>query len=497
LIEAGELKAVRRRHAQYYQLMFETADAERRGMAINEWLAVYGREIDNVRAAIDWGFSDEGDAAIAATLSADSTGLMYDLSLVGECRRRAEQALLAIKAGVQISPRSEMQLLASLQASRVYTDGPSPEGVAAWERVLAIATQLGEDDYQCRSLWGLWNDNIYSGSPERALIFAKQLADHPTSQSSPAGVTTAELLGSRTIGIALHYCGDQIAAARHLEFVLSHYVLRDHRWKTLGSRLDHATVTRATLARILWLRGYPEQARQMTDLALQQAIADDHSMSILYILVEAAIPLSLFSGELKRARSFVATLLEQAPRTGFRNWQATGRAFTALLLTSESDRRADLTALSDAVRELDDIGYCAHLTMYLGALARVQASSGRSSDADETVDRALARSAAHAEHWFRAELLRIKSDIAVQRGDDETAISLLHQALDLAREQGARSWELRAATSLARLLLRQGRAGEVRTILAPVFAWFTEGFETADLCAASACLAEIEAPGTR
>jgi predicted ATPase len=262
----------------------------------------------------------------------------------------------------------------------------------------------------------------------------------------------------------------------------------------LGSRLDQATVTRATLVRVLWLQGYPDQARHLSDLAMRSAIADDHLMSILYVLVEAAIPLAVFAGDLASARRLLGTLLDQAPRAGFRIWFTLGRCFNAVLLALSEDRSAGLPGLVEAVQELEETGFRAHLTMFLGFLARTQADAGLIDDAGRTIGRALEWCDTNGEHWFSAELLRLKADTLPAGAAD--ASSLLGQALDLARRQGARSWELRATMSLAHLLRRQGRGGEARTLLASTYDGFTEGFETVDLREAANLLQALPADYT-
>src|SRR5262249_17518808 len=157
-----------------------------------------------------------------------------------------------------------------------------------------------------------------------SLTFAKRYADLAAAGSD----ATRAVLGRRIIGVSLHYCGDQLAAHPHFEHVLSHY---DHDWQVLGTKLDHSTLTRATMAPGLWLRGYPDQARHLIDQAMQEATEQDSLISILYVLVEAALPLSFFSGDLPSTQTFLATLMERAADTGFRIWHTYGRCFQAML----------------------------------------------------------------------------------------------------------------------------------------------------------------------
>ena len=143
-----------------------------------------------------------------------------------------------------------------------------------------------------------------------------------------------------------------------------------------------------------------------------------------------------------------------------------------------------MSGLVETLQELEETGFCTHLTMFLGILAQAQLRSDAHADALQTVNRALNRCDSHQENWFTSELLRIKSDVLLRSGEEQQAADHLRRALDLARQQGARLRELRVATSFAHLLVRQGKDGQARTVLAPVYDWFTEGFETADLRAA-------------
>ena len=482
---SGEATQVARRHAQYFQDLFGRTDAARGDRPIADWLAAHRLEIGNVRTALDWAFSAEGDALLGVTLTAGALPLLYGLSLVGECYRRSEQALAAIASGVKVDLRSEMHLLTALHATRVYTVGPAPANREAWNRVHAIARELGDSNYQARALWGLWNDCVYGGSPAASLNFATRYAE----LAAAGRDVTRTVLGRRIIGIARHFCGDQVAAQPHLEHVLAHYA---EGWTVLGTKIDHATVTRATLARVLWLRGYPDQARRVTDQAIAEATAQDNPMTILYVLVEAAIPLSFFSGDVAAARAFLASLLEQAADTGFRIWHVHGRCFQAMLDALSGDPAAGLPRFQEAIADLRESGFCAHLTMFLGALAEVQSAAGRAADAMRTVDGALDWCERHEERWFMAELLRVKSGIlALQAAGAQPAIQL-RQALDLARGQGALAWELRCATSLARLAHARGDGAEARNLLSAVHDRFTEGFETADLRAARTMLAALQ-----
>jgi hypothetical protein len=383
-----------------------------------------------------------------------------------------------------------MHLLAVVQAARVYTHGPSPASLAAWHVVFDLAVRLNDIEYQARALWGLWNDNTYGGAHDAALTFAERFAALGVAHAD----TAKQIVGRRLLGISHHYRGDQATAREDLEYVLSHYDRDLHRWQTIGYRLDQGPVTRATLARVLWLQGASEQAWHQSERGLQDAQTEDHVQSMLYILVEASIPLSLLNGDLRTAASLLEILRVQAARSSFMIWETYARCFKEMLLVVGGDADRGLPQLRDAITELQEIGFCAHLTMFLAALAEGELRAGRAEDALSTIGVALDWCDAHEERWCMAELLRIKAEI-IGRETSPAAIAQaehhLHQALDWARRQDALSWELRVALSLARFRIVQDRRDDARQILAPIYNRFAEGFETADVRSARAMLESL------
>jgi hypothetical protein len=210
LTESGELQAVARRHAEYYRDVFERAGAETEVRPATEWLADYGRRIDNLRAALDWAFSPGGDASIGAALTAAAVPLWMHLSLMEECRGRAERALAAIAAGTG-DARCEMQLHAALAVSLMYTRGAVPEIGAAGTKALEIAESLDDAEYQLRSLWGLWSFHTGNGRHQVALTLAQTFHALAAERSDPGD----RLIGERIIATSQYYLGDLLGARRH------------------------------------------------------------------------------------------------------------------------------------------------------------------------------------------------------------------------------------------------------------------------------------------
>ena len=145
--ETGERDAIARRHAEYYQGLFERAETEWERRHAAEWLADCRRQIDNLRAALDWAVSPGGDTAIAVALTAAAVPIWMHLSLMEECRVRVEWALATFDAGLIHDARREMKLHAALAASLLYTKGDVPEVGVAWTKALQLAEQLDDTEY--------------------------------------------------------------------------------------------------------------------------------------------------------------------------------------------------------------------------------------------------------------------------------------------------------------------------------------------------------------
>jgi predicted ATPase len=490
LDEDGDRERIARRHAEYYRNLFERAEGEAVVRPADEWLADYAREIDNLRAALDWAFSPGGDGSIGVTLTAAAAPLWMRLSLLEECRTRAKQALDALGMGATRNPREEMKLHAALGAS---TPEVSEIG-AAFTDVLRVAESLGDIEYQLRALRGLYYYHVGSSRYRAALPFAQKFHDLATSGSD----LNDRLFGERMMGVAKHYLGDQMSARRHLEQVLTYYaaiepgrdVIRFQDVIRFGT--DLRVSARVFFARVLWSQGFSDQAVRTAELSLREAQATGHEASLCYALALAACPIALWVGNRSAAARYTAMLLDHSRQHSLPHWAAFGSRFQSVLVL----RGADL----DTGLRLPDGGENAQhklsfpFLIGLSELAEALADSGRIAEGLAVLEAGIEQS---EPGWLTPELLRVKGELLLLQRTSavaETAENLFRQTLDAARRQGMLSWELRAATSIARLLCDQDRSAEALTILQPVYERFTEGFDTADLRSARALLGALGHP---
>src|SRR5271163_2789708 len=260
--ESGEFERLARRHAEYYRQLFEQAEREWETRPIAEWVADYGRQIDDLRAALDWSFSPDGDWAAGVALAAAAVPLWMELSLMAECRTRVEQALSDLQAAANRDARREMKLNAALGMSLIHTSvGPGAGIGAAWTKALAIAESLDDAEYQLRSLWGLWLFHIGRSPMDLVLELAEKF------RSVAAGRRhSKELLsGDRLMGMSQNLHGEQAGARQHIEHFLAHFVPPAQRSHAMLFQADERVIASVFLARIFWLQGLPDQAMQMAE----------------------------------------------------------------------------------------------------------------------------------------------------------------------------------------------------------------------------------------
>ena len=313
LAESGEREQIARRHAEYYLGLFERAKAEAETRPMDEWLAEYRPRIDNLRAALDWAFSPSGDASIGVALTAASVPLWVDLSMMAECRRHIERALARLHSVADLDPRQEMHLQAALGVSLNYTTGPVPATEAAWTKTLEIAKSLGDLEYQLRALRGLWAHWMNAGEYRASLAIAYEFSALAATTGDPAALGAAD----RMAGIILHYLGDQTGARQHLERRLARAVSPVRQSQPVRFLIDQRVAARSLLARILWLQGFPDQAVSTARLAVEEAEASGHALSLCHALAQAACPVATLNGGWLRRRALPPSCSTAPENSGF------------------------------------------------------------------------------------------------------------------------------------------------------------------------------------
>jgi predicted ATPase/DNA-binding winged helix-turn-helix (wHTH) protein len=493
LRESGEYGTVARRQAQFFRdLMSFEAQAGRS----SDGQAVLRRgvlEIDNLRAALDWCFSKEGDLAIGVALTSASARVWLHASLIPECKERVERALQAVAGLSDTEPdkdHHEMVLNSVLGGALMYSSGPLQRLSEAWTKAHEKAERIGNIEFGLSALWGLWLAEVHADQFRKALHTA-QLFHQRASRSSD---TFDALLAERMMGFSLHFLGDQTHARQHIERMISGYDPGLHRSHIVRFQFDQHVSARVRLAFILWLQGYPDQAMREAVACVAEAEASGHVVTLAWVLSQGACRIALACGDLVAADHLVTMLEAHCAEHDLRFMGDLGRCFEATLLVHRGYLAEGIALLRGTLEAQAASSHRPSFTQLLLDLADAYGLAGDPGRGLAAVEEVIQRAEVVDERWCRAELLHLKGKLLLQRdlGDDAAeAEALLRQSVAIASADGTLSWELRAATTLARLLWRKGEAGQARTLLAQSFNKFTEGFSTADLRSARALMDEI------
>jgi predicted ATPase len=313
---------------------------------------------------------------------------------------------------------------------------------------------------------------------ERLLVMAQSLDD-------PA----LRLEGHFGVGITLYYLGDFVASRAQCTQGLTLYDARHHRSRAalFGQDPGVACYTYAALA--LWLLGYPDQAlhRSREGLTLAQQLA--HPFSLTFALLHGAM-LHVARREGQATHEASAAALTLATEQGFAFWLARGTFLRGWVLTTQGDEREGIAHMCQGLEATRAIGAEVGRSGCLALLAAAYGGAAQPEQGLEVLAEALRVVKNKGERYYEAEIHRLTGELLLACFADQHAASeaSFHQALVVARAQQAKSWELRAAMSLSRLWQQQGKRTEARELLTPIYGWFTEGFDTADLQEARALL---------
>ena len=485
LSESGEAGDVKRRHAKYFLELFERVDGNSFTPLQAKSFAIFADQLGNVRTALEWCFSERGNGVLGVALAAASAPLFLEMSLLTECHRWTERAVAALDDGNR-GTRREMDLHAALGLSLMFTRGNSEQVGNSLLRGLELAERLGDLHSQLRLLERLHLFHVRIGNFREALAFAQRGEGVATEIGDPV------LLGQIQValGISHHLEGNSIAALGYLESALAQLPLSPQ-INSLHLGFDYRNRARITLARVLWIRGCPDQAVMFARQSVEEAIHLNHPIKLCMALLWA-MSVFLWNEDLESAEEYTDRFTAQAEKHALAPYQTIGLGAKGELLVRRGDVEAGIVLLRRSLEALRAHRYGLR-TAFSTALAEGLSMTGRGDEALDTIDEAIALVEHNEDLFGMPELLRIKADILVsaQPPDPVRAEGLLIQSLEMARQQSALAWELRTATSLARLWVTQGRFGEARDVLAPAYDRFTEGFDSPGLKTARQLLDEL------
>ena len=386
----------------------------------------------------------------------------------------------------------QVALLNTLMHVKGYGAPETKAAVAQVRALIEQAEQLGEppDDPSLllSALFGQWIVNFINFNGD----VARELAARFLVLGEKEGAAVPRMIGHRTMASTLALMGDIVEARSHYNEALALYRPAEHRRLMTRFGQDLRVTCLAFRSMASWLLGYPEAALNDADCALAEARQIDHAATLMFTL-NFPILVNTYCGNYDAANEHLEELVVLAEQKGapFRKAEGVLRRGYILTLTGEATKAVEI------VTSGIDLWRSAGSTIFTPEqefmLAIAHADSGQFNDAWRCIGEAMTAMQATKERWCEAEAHRVAGEIALKspQRDVAKAQAYFERSLTLARAQQAKSWELRAAMSLARLLSDQGKRQNARDLLAPIYDWFTEGFDTSDLRKAKALLGEL------
>jgi predicted ATPase/DNA-binding winged helix-turn-helix (wHTH) protein len=485
-IDEAELADLAVRHAEYYRRWLEQFGTDWPNLSTGTEKAPHFAALNNVRSALEWCFGANGSAEIGVGLALAAAPVFLAMSLLPECHRWSEQAILALddraRGGLE-----EMRLQADLGVSLMFMRGGRDAARVALNSSFAIAEERGEPLDELRLLGPLNMFHLRTGDFKTALHYAERCSAIAGTVDDSVAVTLAHSI----LGISRHLSGDLSGARGELEAAVQERP-RSQRTTTVYLGFEGKILAGAILARNLWLQGHPAQAVERARQTINEAARMDHSLTLCIALIWG-ISVFLWTGDFESAEQHVDLLISRAETHSMAPYLAVGRGFGAELTIRRGDAKGGVETLRGCLEKLHAMPYKLLSTPLNIALVQGLAATGRLAECMMLLDESILSVEANGDLCYMPELLRVKGGLLLSApqptGDD--AEMCFMQSLELSRRQAARAWELRTAIDLTALLALRGGEERARMLLQPVFDEFEEGLETADLKAAERLLATL------
>jgi predicted ATPase len=444
-----------------------------------ELLAHHFTQADLTNAAIEW-WGKAGEKALRRSAFEEAISHL----------RKAIEMADTVGDGAITSLSQRLKLQTSYGQALMLSRGfGSEESKAAFTRAQHLAARIDDPAERFNTVFGLWIGSLMRAelglTRETAEIFLREAENGPS--------MTEAVVAHRCLGLTCLMQGDLIQASEHLLQALKLYdPKRDSEAKFRFAQEPDAG-TKSYLALTHWQFGEIARATEVMEEAVARAFQSAHPQTVVNIHHFRSL-LAILQGNAEAARHAAEAVLEVSQAHGITLYLAMGTVSLCWARARLSGRETGLKELREAVAEFIGRGNRLFVPFYQSLLAEIEAERQEADRALTRINEALALASETGEHWTDAFLQRIRGDILLKRERASTASAeeAFRTAITIAQHQKARSFELRAAMSLARLWRDRGKVREARELLAPVYGWFTEGFDTRDLKEAKALLDVLE-----
>jgi class 3 adenylate cyclase/tetratricopeptide (TPR) repeat protein len=485
------------KHALTQEVAYNSVLLERRkqlhehvGKAIE---TIYAASLDDHVAELAHHFSRSGNQIKAVEYLHLAGTQAMSRGALPQAIRDFEDALELLKTLPSNAQRDalELQILNPLGTAYIAVRGyAAPEVGPVFVHARQLCERIGQPPQLFAVVWGNFAWHVVRGEMRLSMDLAREAIDLAERFDDPGIWMEALFL----LGVTLFYRGDFVGAIAQYEKALSRYDDRQ-RTRLWASRVgeDAGITHRCYLALALWHLGYPEQALRASQETRKLARSIDHPFSLAYAQHHTSWlyhRLRLPAETKAASEEGIQTAAEQ----GFALFRATGTLYKGAGLLLEGRSNAALPLLMTGLDTYRATGAGLSLPYYFSILGDAYIQAGRPDEARDALDEGLAIAERTDELCQKAELYRLKGELALRTGsENEDAEEHFRQAIGTAQRQMSKAWELRATTSLARLCKQRGRRDEARQMLSDTYSWFTEGFDTPDLRGAKALLDELNA----
>jgi predicted ATPase len=384
----------------------------------------------------------------------------------------------------------EIALQSALGGALIHVTGIASQDV---ERTYVRAQELCQDVGDSRQLflveWGLCH--VHLARAEH--LQARELSDRLLALAELAGDPELLLQANHAAWSTHNALGESLATKSAAERGWAIYdpaVHGTHAFVYGGH--DPAVCSRNIGSWAVWRLGYPDQALAWQEAGLALARQRPHPQLLAHTFTWASF-LHQFRRDQDRLRELAERAITLAREQALANNEAEASMLLGWLMAEQGEPEAGIRLIGEGMAVRQASGAIFHNSYFLGLFAEVHAQAGRSAEALRLVSEAVSFAESRSERWYEPELRRLRGEYLLREGGTQArdAEASFQEALSVARAQGTKSWELRAAASLARLWAEQGKRQQGYDLLAPVYGWFTEGFDTADLTEAKALLDEL------
>jgi predicted ATPase len=400
--------------------------------------------------------------------------------------RRGLQALAALP-DTPARARQELALQLTLGWPLINVRGyAAAEVEQTYMRARELCQRVGEAVELYQALWGLAMCYLNRGEYAQARKLGTDILRLAQETRDPAALVTAHYM----LGTVLVYLGEIASAGEH--YVQGIALSDAHRELTLPDGRNPGIACRAQMARVLWLLGHPEQALEVSEAAQRAAQTHPHDLAFACFLDMLVRQFRREIALTQQRAEHVRALADEHHLPHYRAWAGILHGWAR----APSEAAAGIAEMRESLAAYERLGNELSRPHFLALLAETLGNDGRSEESLAAVTEALASVERTGERYYESELHRLKGELLLKSETDQQraeAEACFHRALEVAQRQHAKSLESRAAMSLARLWQQQDGIAEARAMLAAIYGWFTEGFDTPDLREAKALLQELSA----